>query len=169
MKSEFLIAKQQAIDWLLQNSPNQDVTVNKLQKLLYYAYAWGLVFFNDNDNDLQVKLFDTVYLAGMRGPYDPDIGQKYHDYGISLLSVPQAPVVIDNSDALDLLRQVNHRYGRFNGNFLANLTRHETPWRHARDYQMDQSTLMRPLSDRVIFHFYQDKALAVRDADANDN
>lgn len=163
MKPEFLLPKQQAADWLLQNSPKQDVSVNKLQKLLYYAYAWGLVFFNDDANELQVKLFDATYLAGLRGPYDSAIDQQYHDYGISLLPVPQVPVAIDNAAALDLLQQVNDRYGHFNGNFLVRLARHETPWRHARDYQMSQSTLMRPLSDQVIFHYYQDQALAARD------
>ena len=45
---------QDVADWFIDNG--NDITPKKLQKMLYYAYAWALVFFNDDQKDLSETL-----------------------------------------------------------------------------------------------------------------
>lgn len=50
----------EVINWLLLQ---QSMTPKKLQKMLYYCYAWGLIFFNKDGSNIENKLFDAKFEA----------------------------------------------------------------------------------------------------------
>ena len=43
--------------WFLAKG-NKDISPKKLQKLVYYAYAWTLTLLNNSSDDLENKLFE---------------------------------------------------------------------------------------------------------------
>ncbi|EGE9348465.1 hypothetical protein IBL91_003145, partial [Listeria monocytogenes] len=55
----------QVADWFL---CRKAMTPKKLQKMLYYAYAWTLTLTNDNPDDLKNKLFPEKFEAWVHGP-----------------------------------------------------------------------------------------------------
>ena len=50
-----------------------DISPKKLQKLVYYAYAWYLTFMNDSDNELNNRLFEDRAEAWIHGPVFPKL------------------------------------------------------------------------------------------------
>ena len=49
----------------------------KLQKLVYYAYAWTLALLNETIDDLHFRLFHNKIEAWVHGPVVPDLYQQY--------------------------------------------------------------------------------------------
>lgn len=58
-------------DWFLQNT--ESVSNKKLQKLVYYAYSWYLVLFNDNVKNLENKFFENKFEAWVHGAVYPEL------------------------------------------------------------------------------------------------
>lgn len=95
-----------AAKWFIEN--NDSVTPKKLQKLLYYLYAWGLVFLNEDLDDLNDKVFSGKFEAWVHGPVNRDIYEKYRSYGGNLIKISDAnEMKIENSDTLNLMKQIN--------------------------------------------------------------
>lgn len=146
----------QVAEWFIDNC--NDVTPKKLQKLLYYAYAWGLVFFNEDSDNLNVKLFDADFEAWVHGPVNRSIYAKYANYGyneITVLEKNSEPIT--NEDVLDLLEQIKEVYGDFNGNELERLTHQEDPWRNARGNAKPLDSISVDLNDVDMFNYYGSK------------
>lgn len=57
-------------NWFLSK---ESMTPKKLQKLLYYAYSWDMVFENEDIDNLDVFLFNEEFEAWVHGPVIPDI------------------------------------------------------------------------------------------------
>lgn len=49
------------------------MTPKKLQKILYYTYAWGLVFFNDSSDTIDNREFNGTFEAWVHGPVDTEV------------------------------------------------------------------------------------------------
>lgn len=102
------------------------LTNKKLQKLLYYAQAWNLVF---NDE----KLFEENIEAWVHGPVVPVVYHEYKKYGCTPI---QEKAIIDKTkftrDELKTLDEVWKVYGKFDGNYLEILSHSEEPWIAAR-------------------------------------
>lgn len=102
------------------------ITNKKLQKLLYYAQAWNLVF---NEK----KLFEEEIEAWIHGPVVPVVYTEFKEFG-------RLPIVRDvecNEDMftraeLKTLREVWSVYGKFDGDYLEILSHSEDPWIIAR-------------------------------------
>ena len=60
-------------DWFL---GKDSMSPKKLQKIVYYAYAWVLTLMNESENDLDIKLFDSRIEAWVHGPVIPEL---YHN------------------------------------------------------------------------------------------
>lgn len=99
------------------------ITLKKLQKLLYYSYAWDLVINNDKPINL-VPLFNPNFILTIHGIIDLDIEERYKQYSCNLLP-KQTKDNITCPHCIDILEQVIYAYGDFNGNQLANLNRSE--------------------------------------------
>lgn len=91
----------------------------KLQKLLYYAQAWHLVWEGQS-------LFAERLEARTQGPVSPHVfGTLRHEGG----TLPAQPLP---TAALSTLEAVLAAYGDRSGQWLSALTHREAPWRAAR-------------------------------------
>lgn len=109
-------------DWFLAKEP---MTQKKLQKLCYYAVAWGFALMDRHivEND--------EFQAWVHGPVSPTLFAKYHDSGWNEITsdkpAPRFPKVVE-----ELLESVWNTYGDKDGTELEALSHTEQPWREAR-------------------------------------
>lgn len=104
--------------------PN-DLSNLKLQKLLYYAQGWALVY-------LKKPIFDEKILAWQHGPV---VAEAYHDFKVLgreaikpehiQAELPKDPLVID------LLERVYATYAVYSAWGLREMTHEEKPWQQA--------------------------------------
>ena len=138
--------------WFLNN---ESMSHKKLQKLCYYAYAWFLVFFNDQESlSSQLNsLCPSGFEAWVHGPVSPELYQIYRHYGWNDIPATEKQLEFPK-DVEDLLSQVWNTYGSFTADQLEQLTHSETPWQKAREGKnMDEPSNKR-IDDRVVFDYY---------------
>lgn len=117
-------------NWFLRNI--KDLTNKKLQKLVYYAYSWHLVFNNESVDDLSIRLFDSKFEAWVHGAVVPELYEKYKKYGSGILPSNNDKLPFFSDDEIDVLNQVVEIYGAYNGNELESINHQELPWLNAR-------------------------------------
>lgn len=138
--------------WFLSKQP---MTSKKLQKLMYYAYSWGLVFLNDDADSLENKLFDLNFEAWVHGPVARKLYPFYAENPpFSEIPKYEGELTKLNEDLEDILNQVNEIYGGFNGNELERLTHTEKPWIEARKDCLPMDSCSDKLSDETIYKYY---------------
>ena len=159
MTKSNILTKSDIAYWFIENSKAGDVTPKKMQKLMYYAYAWGLVFFNDSVDNLKNKLFDGKFEAWVQGPIDRQLYNQFAGFSYNPIPMPpeKSSIHVKSPDVLDLLQQINDIYGDFSGNQLERLTHQEQPWLNARGdaKPLDQSKNI--ISDSDMYNFYGSK------------
>ncbi|MBT2600929.1 SocA family protein [Oceanobacillus sp. ISL-73] len=140
------------INWFL----SQDsMSPKKLQKLLYYAYSWDLIFNNDEVDELNQRLFSNEFEAWVHGPVIPRIWRRYKDTGSSLIDKNDGNFDgLFDEDTLDTLVQVWDEYGSYNGNQLESITHQESPWKNARQGYLPLDRCNVRISDEDIFECY---------------
>lgn len=138
-------------DWFLSKKP---VSPKKLQKLVYYAYAWTLTILNDDKDHLNIRLFNDNIEAWVHGPVVPSLYAKYSNYGFNDIDVTITEVPKFQDDIEDVLNQVYEVYGDFNGNELESLTHQESPWQNARQDLSPLDASHNRISDTDIFTCY---------------
>lgn len=100
------------------------ITPLKLQKLLYYAQAWSLVFRSKT-------LFYEDIEAWVHGPVIPPVYRRYKQYGYKTL--PQEDFFSElKADEIDILNMIWINYGKKSAKSLEELTHSEYPWINAR-------------------------------------
>jgi uncharacterized phage-associated protein len=100
------------------------VTAMKLQKLVYYSQAWGLVWDEE-------PLFPERIEAWANGPvvrelYDAHRGQ----FRVSEDRYGDSDAL--NQEQIDTVNAILHFYGKMSSQQLSDLTHREDPWREAR-------------------------------------
>ena len=136
-----------------------NMTPKKLQKLLYYAYAWTLALLNECAEDICFRLFNEKIEAWVHGPVVPSVYMEYKRYGWN-----DIPMILENnddifsSDVLDVLNQVWEVYGDLSGNELEAISHKEEPWISARKGIPPYATSTEYLSDEVIFRYFNEQA-----------
>lgn len=142
------------VRWFLSQ---ESMSPKKLQKLLYYAYSWGLVFLNDERGSIENKLFDGKFEAWVHGPVMYDIWKEFKEYGF--MDIPQnvGTVITLREDIEDILRQVYEAYGDFTGNQLEILTHSEEPWIEAREGSLPMDSSDNLIKDTTIYNYYVQK------------
>ena len=143
---------QEIESWFLNNSEN--VTNKKLQKLLYYAYSWFLVSFNETSEDLELKFFDSHFEAWVHGPVCPQSYNKYKHLGSSIIPKFNYSIIPFSDDELDILNEVNNVYGDFSGDELEYISTNEFPWKKARMNLPSDEPSTNVISDKDIFDYY---------------
>ena len=108
------------------------MTQKKLQKLVYYAYAWYIVSFNNNVNRIKNLLFIEKPEAWVHGPVFRTLYDAYRTYGWN--NIPK----VDNFNFKDkglekFLDSIWDIFGKYDGDELEVMTHKETPWIKARN------------------------------------
>lgn len=105
-----------------QSSQYGTVTPMKLQKLLYYLKAWGLV-----------AGYETVPLSFEKwdyGPVNRSLYNKYRSYGSNAITVHQAPRPSEwSAQVNDTVDMILASYAPLSAFTLSALTHQEIPWR----------------------------------------
>lgn len=101
------------------------ITHLKLQKLVYYAQAWHLVFTGQ-------PLFDERIEAWVHGPVCPMLFNHYSTLGFQNIPEPAEPPAEFTTEQTETLEAVWQAYGNYDGKYLEELTHQEPPWREAR-------------------------------------
>lgn len=104
------------------------MTAMKLQKLVYYAQAWSLVW---DEN----PLFDEPVEAWVNGPVVPELYKSH-----SGMYKVEAKAINGNSSLLsddqkDTINRILEYYGSKDPQWLSDLTHLEDPWKNARKGQ----------------------------------
>ncbi len=129
----------------------------KMQKLVYYAYAWFLV-------KTSTKLFEETIEAWANGPVVPTLYEQLKHYG----SAPIDSVFLDwcseeeRNDFLKrfttqqstILNSVYEEYMTMTAFELVILTHTEKPWAEARKGLMTTESSNKPISDKLIIEQY---------------
>ncbi|EAG2314581.1 TPA_asm: DUF4065 domain-containing protein [Listeria monocytogenes] len=138
-------------NWFL---AKESMTPKKLQKMLYYAYAWTLTLTNEKEDDLSNKLFPEKFEAWVHGPVIPEIYQEYKEYGYSNIPKCESEINIDNKDIESILDQIMLVYGKFDGNQLESITHQEEPWISARIGYGPLDTCNKVIDDVIMYNTY---------------
>lgn len=131
----------------------------KMQKLVYYAYAWALV-------KNKRKLFNENIEAWPNGPVLPSLYKELKKYG----SAPIPEDFIDAGseeeltkqfpkDVLETLDKVYEKYMTLTAFELVVLTHSEKPWVEARKGLRSNETSHKPISDDHIKEQYSSATL----------
>jgi uncharacterized phage-associated protein len=102
------------------------MTTMKLQKLVYYAQAWSLVW---DDK----PLFRNRIEAWANGPVVPDL-YRVHRGEFSVVSWPRGDAAKLNPEQRETVDAVIKFYGHRSSQWLSSLTHQENPWRDAREF-----------------------------------
>lgn len=147
---------EKVVDFFLSKS---SMSPKKLQKLLYYAYAWTVALTNDKVDELNNKLFDDRIEAWVHGPVVPSIYGRYKSFG--WYDIPKNEQVEENvfsGEVLDILNQVWDVYGDYSGNDLEQISHKETPWIEARKGVPAYASSNNVITDESMFIFYNEQA-----------
>lgn len=140
-------------NWFLVKGKGE-ISPKKLQKLVYYAYAWVLTLLNDSSEELNTRLFDDAkFEAWVHGPALCDLHTEYASYGFENIDEPkEQPEFVENIQ--DILEQVWEVYGDYSADQLESMTHQEDPWKKARKdlSPLDSSSTL--IDDRDIFNYY---------------
>lgn len=142
-------------DWFL---GKDSMSPKKLQKIVYYAYAWVLTLMNENEDDLDIKLFDSRIEAWVHGPVIPELYRKYKRNGGSIIT-QKSDVPDFDEDIKDILEQVWEVYGGFTGNQLESITHQETPWIEARGNCSPVEICTNEITDKSIYRCYVERVV----------
>ena len=137
----------------------ESISPKKLQKLVYYSYAWSIALLNDSPENIQFKLFESEVEAWVHGPVVPELYRKYKDFGWQ--EIPQVKDFDESifaSEILDILQQVWDVYGGFTGNQLEAISHKEMPWIEARKGIPVCMASSEIISDKNMFIYYNEQA-----------
>ena len=100
----------------------------KLQKLLYYVFAWHLVYTND-------VIFDEQFEAWLHGPVLRSIWDYFKKYStmFDILPCPKEVNIDLTEEQEEIIDDVLDEYGDKSGYYLECLTHSEIPWKNARN------------------------------------
>ncbi|HPF48740.1 MAG TPA: DUF4065 domain-containing protein [Caldisericia bacterium] len=121
----------------LANSKGDTITNLKLQKLMYYAQAWYMVFNNGK------PLFDGDFQAWALGPAIPELYREYKKFGRGNIELNltndeeklNQELMDLEPDIIEHLDNVYDRYGHMEAFELSQLTHRESPWINARNHK----------------------------------
>jgi len=123
------------------------MTAMKLQKLVYYAQAWSLVWD-------QRPLFRDRIEAWANGPVSPDLYEWHRGrFSVEPGSCPGDPDRLD-ADARETIDVVLAYYGEKHPRWLSDLTHMEDPWRNARRGIPDGDRSNQELTHAAMAEYY---------------
>ncbi len=123
------------------------MTHMKLQKLVYYAQAWGLVWD-------EKALFDDPIEAWINGPVVPSLFRQLKTaFNVKSENIPGNATVL-NSEQKDTINAVLEFYGQKTSQYLSDLTHLEEPWKEARKGIPDSERGSREITHASMIEYY---------------
>lgn len=126
----------------------------KLQKLVYYAYAWTLTILNDREDDLNNKLFNNYFEGWVHGPVCPTLYKEYKICGWNDIAKKEGANFNFPVEVLDVLEQVWASYGQYTGIQLEDISHQEEPWKESRKGLPVFQSGDRLIRDETIYKYY---------------
>lgn len=136
------------LDAMAPDQYGRRVTAWKLQKLVYYAQAWSLVWDEE-------PLFDDEIQAWANGPvvrslYDLHSG-RFRLFAGDIDGTPEN-LTKDQRETIDIVLE---HYGDKSPQYLSDLTHMEDPWRNARGDLPDGARSQRIISLEAMAEYYE--------------
>lgn len=131
--------------WRADKAAVKDITSMKLIKLVYFAYAWHLAFFDK-------KLFHERIEAWRYGPVVPSVYHEFKkfknlpidDYAVEFCWTKEEliyPFIARTDDKIiGLLEMIWHFYGNKSGAHLSQITHEGHAWKWA--YEQGENTIL---------------------------
>lgn len=147
------------ISYLIDVKKVQDMTPKKLQKILYYCYAWYLTLTAENSSEEEIdnaKLFPESFEAWVHGPVIPKVYNKYKNNKNRVIENSNLNVDLSvlTEDEKSTINEVIEVYGMLNGNQLEIISHSEDPWIEARGDKRSLDYCTTNLSDKTIYSYY---------------
>lgn len=136
------------------------LTPKKVQKLVYYAYAWFIALNNQDADNIENVLFDEAPEAWMHGPVFPSLYQRFKEYGWHEIPRQKDNIKFENEDIESFLNIIWEKFGKFSADDLEFMTHQETPWRNARKDIVDFAPSAQKIQLKDIFTCYNEKLAA---------
>lgn len=139
---------------------HKGLTPLKLQKLLYYTKAWGLVFNKGNN------IFPDDFQAWIHGPANLKVYEKFKGFDFE---APHPEILEKNFDIFspkekEILDMVWGVYGKFDGKYLEALTHTEAPWIEARQGLGDRDPSQNVISTESMKTFYEQRYATAKES-----
>lgn len=131
-----------------------NLTQKKLQKLVYYAYAWFIALNNEDADEITNVLFDEQPEAWIHGPVFPSLYDKYKGYNWNEIEKKENDGLKLNKDLKAFLNDVWIKFGKFSADELEYMTHQEEPWVKARKNIDDTMRSNKKISNKDIFIYY---------------
>lgn len=131
-----------------------NLSPKKIQKLVYYTYAWFITLKNESPEDIQNRLFEEKPQAWAHGPVFQSHYQLYKDHGWHEIEKNTTEVRLKNPELSKFLDDIWAKFGKFSADELEYMTHQESPWLEARAGIAPGEPSNRELSDRTIYNFY---------------
>ena len=133
----------------------EKMTHKKLQKLVYYAYAWYIALNNDSKDNIQnVLCKNTVFEAWVHGPVCHVLYDEYsNNYGmVEKYNGKLNPLI--TGELKKFLEKIYKTFGKFTGDDLEAMSHRETPWQNARNTLSPSEPSNEPISEADMFVYY---------------
>lgn len=122
------------------------MTAMKLQKLVFYSYAWHLVW-------EERPLFEEPIEAWANGPVVPNLYYEYQGHFQVTAATKGNPAALDHGE-VESVDIVLANYGDLTALQLSELTHSEAPWLEAREGLAPGVRSNRPITDSAIAEYY---------------
>lgn len=131
------------------NKEKIGLTNKKLQKLLYYAQAWNLALNGK-------RLFTDDIEAWVHGPAVPAVYRAYKNNGFGNISSAVNEEEFSNftSSERKILDAVWSVYGKYDADYLEELSHSEDPWKKARNGTAPYEASNSVISEASMKDFY---------------
>ena len=133
----------------------ESMTHKKLQKLVYYAYAWYIALYNDTVENITNKLcVDTVFEAWVHGPVCRKLYDVYsNNYGqVDKYKNELNELIV--GDLKKFLEEIYKVFGKYSGDELEMMSHNEYPWQNARNTLSRSEPSNNIISEVDMFVYY---------------
>ncbi len=136
-------------------SSKKTMSNKKLQKLVYYAYAWYIALNNEDANNIKNRLCDkTKFEAWIHGPVCRELYNNIDtNYGIVDKFKGKINPLI-KGDIEDFLDSIYRIFGKYSGDELETMTHKEMPWKNARGILPPTASSNNPILESDMFTYY---------------
>lgn len=130
------------------------MTQKKLQKLVYYSYAWFIAIHNEQAFDIRNVLFSEEPEAWVHGPVFPSLYSTYRDFNWNPIPKLKDDFIFQNENLNSFLDEIWNVFSKFDGDQLELMTHQEEPWIMAREGTDFMEPSNNKIDKTIIFNYY---------------
>lgn len=133
----------------------EGMTHKKLQKLVYYAYAWFIALYNENKDNIQNRLCEnTSFEAWVHGPVCRKLYNEFKDnYGYVEKYTGELNSLITGEMKL-FLERIYKTFGKYSADDLEYMSHNEMPWKNARNTIAPSEASNNKIKETDMFVYY---------------